>query len=101
MVAHPHAGHSLALAQKAHHGRVGGDRRAQRRRGARDGQRVAGVVDRDRLAGQYAAGLAKGFWTDQDEVRERWAEAQDGRRGPRAQYARWKKAVERSMDWTD
>ena len=53
-----------------------------------------------------AAGLAVGFWEDQDELRERWAE--DKRWEPymddeaRQQgYARWKKAVERTLNWVD
>ena len=43
---------------------------------------------------------------DQDELRERWAE--DKRWEPQMdadererQYARWKKAVQRSLDWVD
>src|SRR3954451_3390370 len=52
----------------------------------------------------YAAGLAVGFWEDQDELRERWAE--DKRWEPdmddeerERQYARWKEAVQRSLGW--
>ncbi len=62
------------------------------------------VTETTALGAAYAAGLATGFWADQDELRERWAE--DRRWEPamdagerEAQYARWKKAVERSLDW--
>ena len=32
------------------------------------------VTETTALGAAYAAGLAVGFWTDQDELRERWAE---------------------------
>ena len=58
------------------------------------------------LGAAYAAGLAVGFWSDQDELRERWSE--DKRWEPQmdekdrdAQYAQWKKAVQRTLDWVD
>ena len=58
------------------------------------------------LGAAYAAGLAVGYWEDQDELKERWAE--DKRWEPEMDdderekgYARWKKAVERSLDWED
>ncbi|MBE2320966.1 glycerol kinase GlpK [Solirubrobacter sp. CPCC 204708] len=64
------------------------------------------VTETTALGAAYAAGLATGFWASQDELRERWAE--DKRWEPQmdegereAQYARWKKAVERSLDWTE
>ena len=58
------------------------------------------------LGAAYAAGLASGFWSDQDELRERWSEdkrwepAMDGEERDR-EYAKWKKAVERTLDWAD
>ena len=64
------------------------------------------VTETTALGAAYAAGLAVGFWSDQEELRERWAEdkrwepdmADDEReRG----YAKWKKAVERTLDWED
>jgi glycerol kinase len=62
------------------------------------------VTETTALGAAYAAGLAVGFWSDVDELRERWAE--DKRWEPamdadavEAEYARWKKAVERSLDW--
>jgi glycerol kinase len=64
------------------------------------------VTETTALGAAYAAGLATGFWSDLDELRERWAE--DKRWEPAMsdehrdrEYARWKKAVERSLDWTD
>jgi glycerol kinase len=64
------------------------------------------VTETTALGAAYAAGLAVGFWSDQDELRERWAE--DKRWEPNmgaaerdARYAKWQKAVERSLDWQD
>jgi glycerol kinase len=64
------------------------------------------VTETTALGAAYAAGLACGFWSDQAELKERWAE--DKRWEPRmdeaereAAYARWKKAVQRSLDWVD
>ncbi|HLI58820.1 MAG TPA: glycerol kinase GlpK [Solirubrobacteraceae bacterium] len=64
------------------------------------------VTETTALGAAYAAGLAVGFWSDQDELRERWSE--DKRWEPQmseedreAQYAQWKKAVERTLDWAD
>jgi len=54
----------------------------------------------------YAAGLAVGFWKSTDEMRDNWNESQrwqpewnDEQRTEG--YARWKKAVERTLDWVD
>ena len=64
------------------------------------------VTETTALGAAYAAGLAADFWSDQDELRERWAEdkrwepqmdEQERERG----YAKWKKAVQRSFDWVD
>jgi glycerol kinase len=64
------------------------------------------VSETTALGAAYAAGLAVGFWSDQDELRERWSE--DKRWEPdmddkdrEEQYAKWKKAVQRSLDWAD
>jgi glycerol kinase len=63
------------------------------------------VTETTALGAAYAAGLAVGFWSDQDELRERWAE--DKRWEPQmseddreAAYGQWQKAVERSLGWT-
>jgi glycerol kinase len=62
------------------------------------------VTETTALGAAFAAGLAVGFWSDQDELRERWSE--DRRWEPRMdesererEYAQWKKAVTRSFDW--
>jgi glycerol kinase len=64
------------------------------------------VAETTALGAAYAAGLAVGFWKNTDELRQNWNE--DRRWSPewndqqRADgYAGWKKAVERTLDWTD
>jgi len=64
------------------------------------------VTETTALGAAYAAGLAVGFWSDQEELKERWDE--DKRWEPdmadhdrEAGYAKWKKAVQRSLDWED
>ncbi|UJA19316.1 glycerol kinase GlpK [Thermoleophilia bacterium SCSIO 60948] len=64
------------------------------------------VTETTALGAAYAAGLATGFWESQDEIRERWAE--DKRWEPQmdsetrdAEFAMWKKAVSRTLDWID
>ncbi len=62
------------------------------------------VAETTALGAAFAAGLAVGFWSGQDELRERWSEARRwtpaldaGLR--QAEYAQWQKAVARSLDW--
>ncbi len=64
------------------------------------------VTETTCLGAAYAAGLATGFWSSTDELRENWAE--DKRWEPQMdedererQYARWKKAVQRTLDWVE
>jgi glycerol kinase len=64
------------------------------------------VAETTALGAAYAAGLAVGFWSSTDELRQNWNEAK--RWDPAwsteqrdAGYARWKKAVERTLDWVD
>ncbi|MEJ7891749.1 MAG: glycerol kinase GlpK [Solirubrobacteraceae bacterium] len=64
------------------------------------------VTETTALGAAYAAGLAVGFWASTDELRDRWAE--DKRWNPamgaehrEREYARWRKAVQRSLDWVD
>jgi glycerol kinase len=64
------------------------------------------VTETTALGAAYAAGLAVGFWSDQDELRERWSEdkrwePQLGEDEREAAYARWRRAVERSLDLAD
>jgi glycerol kinase len=64
------------------------------------------VTETTALGAAFAAGLAVGFWSDQDELRERWVE--DKRWEPHMEeeqrereYSQWKKAVQRSFNWVD
>jgi glycerol kinase len=64
------------------------------------------VSETTALGAAFAAGLAVGFWSDQDELRERWSE--DKRWEPEMdveererEYRQWKKAVTRSFDWVE
>jgi glycerol kinase len=64
------------------------------------------VTETTALGAAYVAGLAAGYWSDQDELRERWSE--DKRWEPQmseedreAGYAMWNKAVERSLGWEE
>lgn len=64
------------------------------------------VAETTALGSAYAAGLATGFWSDLDELRENWNE--DKRWDPewseeerRKAYAGWTKAVERTFGWVD
>lgn len=58
------------------------------------------------LGAAYLAGLAVGFWKDQQEIRSNWAvdreftvQMEDTLRAKR--YAGWQKAVQRAMDWEE
>jgi glycerol kinase len=64
------------------------------------------VTETTALGAAFAAGLATGFWSDQDELRQRWSE--DKRWEPQMdaekrerEYKQWKKAVTRSFDWVE
>lgn len=64
------------------------------------------VAETTALGAAYAAGLATGFWSGTDELREKWHEAE--RWEPRWSeeqrekgYAGWRKAVTRTLDWID
>ena len=64
------------------------------------------VTETTALGAAFAAGLAVDFWSDQDELRERWSE--DRRWEPAMEeserergYAQWKKAVQRSFGWVE
>jgi len=62
------------------------------------------VAETTALGAAYAAGLAVGFWSGEDDIRANWAQdrvweptmAQDRRE---ALYAQWRKAVTKAMDW--
>jgi len=64
------------------------------------------VAETTALGAAYAAGLAVGFWSDQEELRANWKE--DKRWNPAMNaparerlYADWKKAVTRTFDWAE
>jgi len=64
------------------------------------------VAETTALGAAYAAGLAVGFWKNTDELRENWNESErwspswdEDRRAEG--YAKWRKAVERTLDWVD
>jgi len=63
------------------------------------------VAETTALGAAYAAGLAVGVWSSPDDVRANWREARrwepqmDGDEVER-RYARWREAVERSLNWT-
>jgi glycerol kinase len=64
------------------------------------------VAETTALGAAYAAGLAVGFWKSTDELRENWNESQRWQptwsEEQRTEgYARWKKAVQRTLDWVD
>jgi glycerol kinase len=64
------------------------------------------VAETTALGAAYAAGLAVGFWKSTDELRENWNESQRWQPAWSEEqrnegYAKWKKAVERTLDWVD
>ena len=64
------------------------------------------VSETSALGAAYAAGLAVGFWSSLDELRQNWAVdrtwepawSEDARAEG---YRQWKKAVERTREWVD
>ena len=64
------------------------------------------VPETTALGAAYAAGLAVGFWTGEDDLRKNWNESKrwsaqwtDEQRA--AGYKQWQKAVSRTLDWVD
>ena len=64
------------------------------------------IAETTALGAAYAAGLAVGFWADEDELTAQWAE--DKRWEPAMDravadryYRKWGKAVQRTLDWVD
>ena len=62
------------------------------------------VTETTALGAAYAAGLAVGYWPSMDELRGQWVEDRrwlpqmdDDRR--EREYANWKRAVARTLDW--
>ena len=64
------------------------------------------VAETTCLGAAYAAGLAVGFWPDLDALRKNWRKSAEWAPGLASEvrdrsYAKWKKAVRRTMDWVD
>jgi len=64
------------------------------------------VAETTALGAAYAAGLAVGFWSGLDELRQNWAEDKSWHpsmaSAAREKYYReWKKAVDRTFNWVD
>lgn len=64
------------------------------------------IAETTALGAAYAAGLAVGFWESEDDIRHNWAE--DKRWEPQMDdvrreklYARWRKAVTKTLDWVE
>ncbi|MCP2165438.1 glycerol kinase GlpK [Goodfellowiella coeruleoviolacea] len=64
------------------------------------------VSETTSLGAAYAAGLATGFWSGEEDIRRNWA--QDKQWDPQMaeetrqeQYRMWKKAVTKTLDWVD
>ena len=64
------------------------------------------VAETTCLGAAYAAGLAVGYWPDQTALAANWQAAEEWRPAMAASardegYARWKKAVQRTLDWVE
>jgi glycerol kinase len=64
------------------------------------------VAETTALGAAYAAGLATGFWANEDDLRNNWAEDKRWEptmdTGKRDEYFKyWKRAVTKSFDWFD
>jgi glycerol kinase len=64
------------------------------------------VAETTALGAAYLAGLAVGYWNNQQEITQRWAldqefHPQTNETQRESQYQRWKKAIKRSLDWED
>jgi glycerol kinase len=64
------------------------------------------VAETTALGAAYAAGLAVGYWSGEDDIRTNWAE--DKRWEPNMDealrdklYRKWRKAVTKTFDWVD
>lgn len=62
------------------------------------------VSETTSLGAAYAAGLAVGYWKDQESLRENWSQAQIwkpnmGTKKRKKLFKGWKKAITRTFDW--
>ena len=64
------------------------------------------IAETTALGAAFAAGLAVGFWENLDEIRalwvesRRWKPAMDDTERERLS-TRWRKAIDRSLDWVE
>jgi len=64
------------------------------------------VAETTCLGAAYAAGLAVGFWPDTPSLRKNWRKSAEWKPAMAAttrdaSYRKWKKAVQRTLDWVD
>jgi len=64
------------------------------------------VAETTCLGAAYAAGLAVGFWPDTESLRANWRKSAEwtpsmDARVREKSFGKWKKAVQRTMDWID
>ena len=64
------------------------------------------VIETTALGAAYAAGLAVGYWTSTADITQNWGVDRRWRPDMAAAtrerlFARWEKAVTRSLDWVD
>ena len=64
------------------------------------------VIETTALGAAYAAGLAVGFWPDQQALRAHWAKDREWTpvlpaNERERRYAEWKKAVQRTLGWVE
>ncbi len=64
------------------------------------------VAETTSLGAAYAAGLATGFWSNIEDLRQNWQvdhtwepSLEESKRA--ATYRNWKRAVERTLDWVE
>ena len=64
------------------------------------------VAETTALGAAYAAGLAVGFWSNTDEMRDNWGMDKTWEPDPNSNastelYQQWKKAVTRTFNWVE
>jgi glycerol kinase len=62
------------------------------------------IAETTALGAAYAAGLAVGFWSSQEELRQNWSEDRSWQptqpeEERAAGYGNWKRTVEKTFDW--
>ena len=64
------------------------------------------IIETTALGAAYAAGLAVGFYRDTEQLRAQWREGRRWKADPKSSlrtsgFVKWKKAVERTLNWLD